>query len=346
MPYHRIPNCELGQFGNRHGINIFFPSLYTENRTSSRLTSAERAALYDKGLRPAINELLPLDRNDWPANYEGEMFRAGNHGGGVSYQTKEVSSLVVGLLVGQIRMEMEMNEVGWGHDAFVIHMVRGTKASTKHNISREAAEFALGEYLESMDLRRDDSDFWYIDVGIEISSEKNHCLQWLTTSHCHLLQKVLEISERDAARISTLGSSKYSRDISSHLPQLSGCRVEPGLRARGNFRVAYYQQYTSEKALTYNPGKGFHGKTIQMKEAMGKKQPCDFISKLYETYIGAKSDNASSARIEVRVPVKELVSHDDDGNPIYSDSGTVVMTNIPAGMLRRSLASYSRDTWW
>ena len=312
------------------------------------MTGEEQATLYEKGLRPAIDYLLPFDKNDWPATYEGEVFRAANRGGGISYQTKEVNELVVPDLIGQIRMELEQRDVEWGNGAFVIHMVRGTKASTKHSVSQAAADYALEQYLDDMDIRIMDEDIAYVDIGLEAASSIDNCLQWLTTSHCHLLQSTLGIDQRHAVRISTLGSTKYSRDISSHLPQLSGCRVEPGTRAEGQYRAVYYQQYTSEKSLTYNPGKGYHGKSITMKEAMGKKQPCDFASDLYQTYLDAMDNNASSARLEVRVPVRgELVAYGEDEEEIYAaDYGSQVLTSISNTILKRSLVSYSKETWW
>lgn len=292
--------------------------------------------------------LLPFDKNDWPATYDGEVFRAANRGGGVSYQTKEVNDLVVPELVGEIRMQLDNNDVEWGDGAFVIHMVRGTKASTKHTVSEGAARRALKEYLDGMDINLLDEERWYIDVGIEISSGIDNCLQWLTTSHSHLIKFCIQNDDRNANRISTLGSTKYNRDISSHLPQLSGCRVEPGKMAEGIHHTVYYQQYTSEKTLTYNPGKGFHAKNIPMKEAMGRTQPCKFVNDLYQTYLDAKEDNASAARIEVRVPVRGyFICMDQDGEEIYEgDHGSSVMTRVSDSLLKRSLVSYTKETWW
>ena len=350
MPYHHIPNCQLGQFGARHGINIFFPRLYTKERISPRLSTDEQATLYNKGIRPSVDELLPFEKNDWPANYEGEIFRAARRRGGISYQTKVINDMVVNSFVDTIRTKLVEHGIDWGQGAFVIHMVRGMKASTRHSVSRQAAMEELKKFLREMDIDPDyDNDCWYIDVGLEISSEEDNCFQWLTTSHPSMLEWILGLPEHDAIRLGTFGSTRYQRDISSHLPQLSGCRVEPGVRGAGRYMAVYYQQYTSEKALTYNPEKGDHGKTITMKEAMGNKQPANFCDKLYQTFIDAKENNASAARVEVRVPVgsRFLGVLDEYGEPIYSlECSTSVMTYVSRTVLRRSIRSYTKKTWW
>src|SRR5204863_6400966 len=130
-PYHRIPNLQLGLFGQRHMIHLFFPSLYSEARSSGvYLTSEERATFYDQGLRPAIDNLCPLDGNDWPATYKGELFRAKKNSGAMAYQTKMLQSFTVPLLIDCIRDCLEDNDIHWARDCFVIHTVRGTKNGT------------------------------------------------------------------------------------------------------------------------------------------------------------------------------------------------------------------------
>ena len=315
-------------------IHLFFPSLYSEARQSGPfLLSEERKKFYELGLRPAIDHLVPLDSNDWPATYEGELFRARKHSGAMGYQTKMLQQYAVSLLVGTIRQKLLQRGVDWGRGIFVLHTVRGTKNGTKHSLDDHSVSVALREYLASIHLSANileaDGE-WYIDVGVEFSSE-DHCLQWRTTSHYHMVMDVLDIPDTHASRITTLGSSKYERDIASHLPAVSGCRIEPGVRAEGPFEVVYYQQYTNEKSLTYNPEKGHHGKAITIKEAMGKTQPPKFSTDLYELYLKATDTNSSNACVEVRVPF------------IHA---TTVLLYFDQDVVNTSLLSFTRQTWW
>jgi hypothetical protein len=316
-------------------IHLFFPSLYSESRTSrAYLTSKERKEFYEQGLRPAIESLVPLDRNDWPATYEGELFRARKQSGAMAFQTKMLQRFAVPHLIDHIRQSLSENGIDWAQDCLVMHTVRGTKNGTKHSLTEDAASLSLDEFLHSVHLSSaaiEQGGEWYIDVGVEFASSLDHCLQWTTTSHFHVVKEVLQISDHHASRITTLGSSKYQRDIASHLPALSGCRIEPGTHATGPFDAVYYQQYTNEKSLTYNPEKGHHGKAITIKEAMGKTQPAPFIENLYELYFKARDSNSSHARVEVRVPF------------VFA---TTVLLTIHPDIVEQSLLSFPRQTWW
>ena len=296
--------------------------------------SEERKDFYKKGLRPAVDRLVPLDMNDWPADYRGEMFRAKKRSGGMAYQTKMLPEFAVPYLIEFIRKELKWNGVEWGAGCIVLHTVRGTKHGTKHTVDEEAANLSIREFLAECQLPYDilEQGDWYIDVGLEFSSTLGHCLQWKTTSHFHFVKAALRIADNHASRITTLGSSKYQRDISSHLPALSGCRIEPGARAAGPFEAVYYQQYTNEKALTYNPERGHHGKSMTIKEAMDdRQQPIKFIEELYRLYLTAMETNLSNARVEVRVPIN------------YT---TCVLQDIDYNVIIDSLVSIPRVTWW
>ncbi|KAF9033679.1 hypothetical protein BDP27DRAFT_1374970 [Rhodocollybia butyracea] len=73
------------------------------------------------------------------------------------------------------------------------------------------------------------------------------------SAQSRVVEEVLQIHSKDVVWITSLGSSKYSRDIVSHLLGVSGCQIEPGVRAAGAFEAVYFQLYSTDKALTYNP---------------------------------------------------------------------------------------------
>jgi hypothetical protein len=316
-------------------IHIFFPSLFTDGREKGPyLSTDERRTFYEKGLRPAIELLLPLNIQEWPATYDGELFRAKKHSGAVAYQTKMIPAEVVPLLVDYICQELMDNDIEWGDECFILHTIRGTKGASKHSQNEHAAALALVEYLKRAHIPLESivrDGQWWIDVGLEFSSAGGYCLQWTTTSHFHMVEETLQISGEHASRVTRLGSSKYNRDIVNHLPAISGCRIEPGVRAEGPYAAAYCQLYVSEKALTYNPEKGHHGKTITMSEAMGSIQPTSFTTGLYCVFLSARTNISSNARIEVRVPFQHA---------------TTVLQRISPQVIRSSLVAFTRDEWW
>ncbi|KAF9441121.1 hypothetical protein P691DRAFT_607543, partial [Macrolepiota fuliginosa MF-IS2] len=89
VDYHRIPNFELGIFGSRHHIHIFFPGLWSEDpNRAHRLTAEQRALWYEHGIRPAIRRLLgEAIVSEWPATYNSERRRAEKNRGGYSWST-------------------------------------------------------------------------------------------------------------------------------------------------------------------------------------------------------------------------------------------------------------------
>ncbi|KAJ3963519.1 hypothetical protein EV361DRAFT_874802, partial [Lentinula raphanica] len=191
----------------------------------------------------------------------------------------------------------------------------------------------LQQFLWSVDLPGPDElvGQWYVDVGMELVSQDLQCLQWSTPGHYFAVRDVLSISSEDASRITKLSSSKYSRDVVSHLMGVSGCRIEPGTRAQGPYEAVYLQLYTTDKALTYNPEGRHHGKAITTKLAMGQTQPADFINGLTHLYTNAMTRNASNARVEVRVPVHHA---------------TRVLSNSLSTDVITSLLSFQRSVWW
>ncbi|KAJ3924830.1 MAG: hypothetical protein NXY57DRAFT_1044611 [Lentinula lateritia] len=146
-----------------------------------------------------------------------------------------------------------------------------------------------------------------------------------------MVKEVLKISEANASRITSLGSSKYQKDIVSHIMDVAGCRIEPGSRAQGEYEAVYFQLYTTDKAITYNPEGRHHGKAISTNLAMGPTQPPTFISGLFELFTDAMTRNSSNARIEVRVPIRHA---------------TRVLVTIDVDLVRRNLLAFPRSTWW
>ncbi|KAJ8074343.1 hypothetical protein PM082_012656 [Marasmius tenuissimus] len=331
VPYHDIPNFQLGYWGNRCQIHIFFPKLYDHGGPSVRISESQMAEFYVKGVRPAIVEILPESASDWPPSYTSEVFRITRANGRKAYGTKMVPQEFLGKFVATLRLKLDEDHITWAAGFFFMHSVRGVKLTSFHYPDRQSARMALEELLSEVSIPWDATlrGRWYIDVAIELRSKDKACLQWTTHSHPSVIAAVLHISESQAIRMTGLGSSRYERDNASHLMGVSGCRVEPR-SGSGPLDVAYVQLYTTDKATTYAPERGFHGKAITMNMAMSADQPTSFLSNLIKSYTDSVAI-ASLARVEVRLPFRHALD---------------VLLDIPKATFRKSLAVFSREVWW
>jgi hypothetical protein len=228
---------------------------------------------------------------------------------------------------------MSATDREWARDFFVLHTIRGEKDSSFHRVDEHSAGHYLEEFAFDADLswKVPEVGEWYVDVAIQISSDSGDCLQWITSSHADVIQQALHISDRDAERISSINSSKYERDTVSHLTAVSGFRVVPGVRARGQFDARYVQAYATDKAVVYNPNAGHHAKYLTTKAALQREHPIPVIEGIFTIYKEGLTANASNARLEVRVPyafaTKALVEFDTE-------------------VLRGCLAAFTREEWW
>jgi hypothetical protein len=260
------------------------------------------------------------------------MFRARVHNGQLSFITKVLPEWYVGDLGDKIREHLSENNVSWVDGLVFLHQIWGVKNSSQHTPLQEDGEVALEEWLDENYLRMDDLLLgeWWVDVGLQISSDSGECLAWRTDSHFHLMEEVLKIPQHRAHSITSIASSKYTRDLTSHLMAVSGCRISPGARAEGPFSVKYLQLYTTDKSLTYRKDNGHHGKFITCRDVLAGKAE-NYCEDLYKVYLAAMGDNFSLARIEVRVPVGKA---------------TEVLLGLHAHTIRQWLVSFPRVVWW
>ncbi|RDB24557.1 hypothetical protein Hypma_008348 [Hypsizygus marmoreus] len=341
---HKIPNLMFAKWDERNMIRVVFPSLATPTRDKLYLSKEEQIEFYEKGLRPAVQEITPRDAAEWPATWEDEVTRARRTNGTHSFQTKQVARGNVRLLGVTLRRCLEENGVNWAKGFIFLHNVRGTKHGTPHDMSGEDPQVALAAYLTELCLPMDASEGengdygqWYIDVGLEIFydmedslfEEEEPCLQWRTDSHAGMVREVLGINDAHATRITSLGSSAYSRDLVSHLVSISGCRINPGVQAQGDYEVCYFQLYTTDKSVTYNPEASHHGKSFSCTSAMTKGNT--HCQSMYDIYLHAIDKNSSHARMEVRVPLH------------HAKTVLTWMNNV---VLEESLVAFNPSSWW
>lgn len=317
-------------------LRVFFPKKCPPGQPPQELTLEERAQFYEEGLLPAIQSINEQIATEWPAKYSNELFRARKSTGAFAFTTKIVNHFDNQDFGRALRAKLLEANVTWADDFFFHYQVRGTKHGTTHALEPEAAEAALKDFISDCALDFDSMTeaqlkFWWIDVGVEFSSDIEDCLQWRTDSHFHIIQHALEINESNAVRITTPGSSKYERDIVAHLTGVSGCRIRPGERAKGPFDVVYIQLYPTDKAVTYAPHGQHKGKTLEGKDAIGPTSPPAFCAGLHDLYADAASHNTSKARIELRVPFAHTLA---------------VMLDFPDPLIRQSLLAFPPNIWW
>ncbi|KAJ2914049.1 hypothetical protein MD484_g6374, partial [Candolleomyces efflorescens] len=333
-PLHRIPNLALGKWEVHNLIRVLFPDLCTPDRQSFHLSREEQAAFYEKGLLPTMQALLQHRGGDIPPTLDAEFFRARLTSGKLSFTTRVLPDWQVPLFADTLRANLAANGVEWGRNLVFLHQVRGMKNATHHSVvDPENGEAALDEFLDGIGLRLDtikEWGDWWVDVGAEISSSEGECLAWRTDKHSDLVRLVVQTSEANARRITSLGSSKYYRDPASHLVAASGFRITPGVRAEGPFEVAYIQAYLTDKGLTYSLDNGRVSKSItpaQLVQGKGEQ----YISELYEVYRQASSQNFSTARVEARVPIHHA---------------SRVLINADMRCLAECLLKFPKIVWW
>lgn len=322
---------KLGTWGSRNSIHIFFPKLASKERCSPQLSSGEIRTFYERGLLPYIKAALPEAASDWPPGHRSEIVRGTGASGQCSFRTVMLPRWLLPDFGSRIRDLLGSNGVEWAGGLFFLHTIRGIKHATQHSMTQGAAAYAFEKMLSEAHIPEGavEGGSWWIDVGLEFCSAERRCLQWLTASHRNVAKDALGIDAPNATRITTLGSTKYSRDLASHLPAVSGCRIEPGNRAQGRYEAAYLQLYTTDKSVTYEPQTRQRAKAISVRVAMG--DPMSYIRALYEAYAEASQETHSNARIEVRVPAA---------------FATDVLIDISHDAFRRSMLSFQTNEWW
>jgi hypothetical protein len=339
----------FAKWDDRNMIRVIFPNLYRADRRSSQLTKEEKTAFYELGLRPAVEELDEGFAWQWPPTYDNEIARAHLRNGQMTYSQKQWPQWLVRPLGNVIRSHLRRNGVAWAEDFLFLHNIRGTKVATGHSLNVTAATDALEEFLKeiSLPMQALEQGTWFIDIGISIEAvradqdESAPCLQWRTDAHHSIVQAALGIDPDNVSRMTTIGSSQYSRDLASHLTSVSGFRLEPGTRGQGRWDAVYLQIYTMEKELTYNPHGHFHGMAFTCQQAMTINNP--FCDSLYDIYTNAIGKCSSRARIEARVPFAQATSA-----LIYFGQSENVneSLNIWDQTLRDGLLAISRVSWW
>lgn len=325
MSPHRIPNSALAELPDRGRLRVFLPGLWTENckvQLDEEMLTAVYAALFT-----AIGFVDPITGSRWSPTYRAAVAKALKpNNRDLQWSNRPISrentTLFLNTFVTHLR-----TLVDWAENVVFQVQVQGVKDLYHHRRTHSSAEKQLKKLLKPYDPAKGS---WWIDVGMDIYME-NFVLQWRTTGHASVFAHVLRISQEVANRTCHLGRQNYHRDISAHLPDLSGCRVSFKRSEGGEVEAAGAQLYGSDKHLLSHKSKNASAKMIT--GPMGiKGQPPAIFTDFYSMHIEAASTLSVSARIELRVPLHR--------------ERDVFMEPLPEWLLNASLLVFKRHTWW
>jgi hypothetical protein len=322
----KIPNVAIATFsgGSRGVVRILFPALFVEGQTV-QLHADRKADLYNNGIIPALTHVNPEDVQNWPPTYEDSLFRARNKNGTLQYGTRPLASFDVALFSQELKRRLTETHA-WARDMVYLIQIKGVKEANRHNPNDYDSETALQHLLSNLDTS---SGTWFVDVGLEIS-EPEKAYQWRTDGHAAVLQHALSVNRAQATRATSSTSNNYERDISAHLLDLSGCRIDLNGHSKGPHGVEYIQLYTTDKAVVYHLERGRHSKFMTGNQAL-QGQPPKFTQDLYSAFYNAGNSNDCAARVELRVPL---------------DAAATVLLGMPDELLMESLVVFPRKVWW
>ena len=304
-PAHKIPNVGIGKWKVRNCIRVFFPDLYSADRTGCELTPNELKQFYEDGVRPALLHLLGDRGHILPTTYESEMFRARGEDGRISFASHMFPDWGIRSFGDVLRETLVDNQVFWARNLVFFHEIQGVKNTSYHNL--ESIDAALDQFLQQNSLPPSliHEDDFYIDVAIEISSDLGESLAWRTDSHHEVIQELTGVNDRTAQRLTKHGSSRYHRDNLSHMSALSGCRIETGKNGRGWFDTQYVQLYHTDKTLTARAEGNKVAKTVSLPNLLRGKAE-DWFDKMYRLYLTSQT-SPSHARAEMRVSISNAM---------------------------------------
>lgn len=311
---------------------MFFLDLYNGQK-SWALSKDQQCDFYEKGVRPALSDLLGARAGGLPPSHAGGLFVAQGSNGQLSLPTLSLHEECIPYFADLLRQKLRENNIPWGENIVFLHQIRGVKEENSHAaMDGYGAEVAKDRFLRRHAIVPAllEEAVAYIDVGIEMSSNEKLCLCWWSDRHHKVVNEVAEIPLEHAVRITSIGSSKFTPDPTSHLPAASGFRVANGSQAAGPYQIVYMQAYLTDKGVTYHPEHGHFGKHISALQIINGKGG-DFCGNLYNLYRSAMDHNVSACRLEVRVPIQFCEE---------------VLVDVERVRIGRSLLKFDKETWW
>ena len=334
MPLHKIPNVCIGSFPIRGQLRLIFPQLYRSDEPAS-LSQIELALIYNKGILPTIKAILPERAAHWPPSYTTELIRAADNRGKFHFGSVDLPEDTLPVFAANLRTALAA-QPRLGKPYFQLE-IRGSKCAFSCPLDVDdpsERERMFNLFVENINLELiSNPDNWFVDVGIEIH-QPGHVVQWLSDAHNHIVSHCLpSLTAQEATRVTAL--SAFHEDLSRHLYDLSGFRVEPGERGRAD-NVVYINCYTTDKTITYQLHSGiFRQRTAADLYPGPLPKLCEDLSKIIDTFAicgGSEGHTQDgTARLETRVRLSSV--HD-------------TLTSFPQELLQVAVVSFPNEDWW
>ncbi|GBE88997.1 predicted protein [Sparassis crispa] len=329
---HKIPNILFGKLANRSQTRLFFPRLYVSGGLG-RVPQPALKNLYNKVIRPTINEILPANVSHWPVSYEQAFSQAQDRQGQLHHHSVDVPGHYIQEFGREVIRRCDQDRDLKG--AFFVHECRGTKDATVHNGTFEFdREESLNDLLRDYDTENMELGEWYVDVALEVHCP-GHVLQWLEDGHRNVLEELFPNSS--VARIDQMARSRALQvDQVAQLTDLAGFRMECPTMGRAD-SIIYAQIYTTDKSPTYQLHRGaFSAKSARdLYPAKIDRLRADY-TKLGEVFgkcsgFGEHEAQDGNVRAEVRVRATRVLE---------------VLHTFEDDFIQSNVIAYDDSTWW
>ena len=182
----------------------------------------------------------------WPASYASALSLYKNGHGRIHQGFLNVPAHILDTF-GKAYLHKLASLCPYFHEAYFVHEFRGWKGAT---VPFHALDWQLTLEKLTNILCRDkiNSDFWFIDIGIEFGTP-NHVVTWQNSGHENVLAHCLPSVEPNQINDIVDKSTFYVNKM-MHLKHLSSFHYAPGIRGQAD-NVQYIQAYTTKKAMLY-----------------------------------------------------------------------------------------------
>ncbi|KAH9915067.1 hypothetical protein B0H21DRAFT_703417 [Amylocystis lapponica] len=177
VPLHKIPNICFAKLGVRGQSRLFFPALYSKDR-SPKISQVLLRKYYDQFLRPTVDTIC-YSLAHWPVTYTSALSLSHDRVGAIHPGTVDIPAADLPAFTDHLLALLDLDPDFKG--AFWQHEVRGVKGATPHAPSDPLArDEALDLAIHPMDRALLDFTEWHVDVAIEIA-KPDSSLVWLTS---------------------------------------------------------------------------------------------------------------------------------------------------------------------
>jgi hypothetical protein len=330
VPLHKIPNVAIGKVQRRHITRIFFPHLYRVD-ASPAISGELLSFIYDKCLRPALQDVIPEELTHWPVTYAAAMNQNRGANGRLHFHSVDVRHEVLQDFATEFLACLdERPEL---RDAFFVHELRGMKGASSHNpnLSDERAS-SLNDITMFLDENAINPDEWQMDVALEVHVP-GHVTHFLVSGFRDLVKKVLPSIPHHKVD-ALLRSQKHQVDLAASLKDLGGFRTVPGSKGKLD-RVSYINAYCTEKSAIYQLFEGGLYRWHSAHELLPGKLPnlLKEVDQISTTFAACSQDDGleGNARLEIRVPLKDA---------LYKNR------TFPQAMVEACIVAIPQDVWW